>query len=412
MGAILELAERAWSGGAIENHVHPLAFHGLEALAPGVWFAGAFANVTAFETAEGLVLVDASGPFHAGLVLAALRRVTAAPVRLVIVTHGHVDHIAGMAALDDEARAAGRPPPEVVAHRLVPARLERYALTHGLNARINQRQFGLPAPIFPTGLRAPDRTFDEALSLDVGGLRFELRHARGETDDAVWVHVPRLGVLCAGDFFIWAAPNCGNPQKVQRYPREWAAALGRMAETSASLLLPGHGPPIAGADRVRQALSETATLLESLVEQTLARMNAGATLDETLASVRVDEALLARPYLRPVYDDPEFIVRNLWRLYGGWWDGNPARLKPPRDAELARAVAELAGGAAVVARRARETADPRLAAALAELAWLAAPADPDTRETRAAIYDRRASEEPSLMARSIFAAAARDSRRP
>ena len=38
------------------------------------------------------------------------------------------------------------------------------------------------------------------------------------------------------------------------------------------------------------------------------------------------DALLARPFLRPVYDDPAFVVRNVWRRYGGWWDGNPARL--------------------------------------------------------------------------------------
>jgi glyoxylase-like metal-dependent hydrolase (beta-lactamase superfamily II) len=408
MGAILELAERAWRGEIGETFVHPLGFHGVEAVAPGVWFAGAFANVVAVETAEGLVLIDASGPFHGGLVLAALRRVTAAPVRLVIFTHGHVDHVAGMAAFDDEARAAGRPAPEVVAHRRLPERLARYRLTHGYNAIINQRQFGLPAPIFPTGLRAPDRVFDDALDLEVGGVRLELRHARGETDDHVWVRLPAAGAVCTGDFFIWAAPNCGNPQKVQRYPGEWAAALRAMQATGAELLLPGHGPPLVGAERVRQALSETAALLESLVEQTLARMNAGATLDETLAAVRVDERLLARPYLRPLYDDPEFVVRNLWRLYGGWWDGSPARLKPPRDADLARAVAELAGGAAAVARRAREATaagDLRLAGALAEMAWLAAPDDAGAREARAEIYARRAAEEPSLMARAIFRAA-------
>ena len=44
--------------------------------------------------------------------------------------------------------------------------------------------------------------------------------------------------------------------------------------------------------------------------------------------------LLERPYLRPVYDEPEFVVRNVYRLYGGWWDGNPANLKPARDAEV------------------------------------------------------------------------------
>ena len=37
-------------------------------------------------------------------------------------------------------------------------------------------------------------------------------------------------------------------------------------------------------------------------------------------------------YLRAIYDEPEFIIHNIWRLYGGWYDGNPSRLKPAPDA--------------------------------------------------------------------------------
>jgi alkyl sulfatase BDS1-like metallo-beta-lactamase superfamily hydrolase len=103
---------------------------------------------------------------------------------------------------------------------------------------------------------------------------------------------------------------------------------------------------------VQQALTDTAAPLESLVEQTLAVMNAGGRLEEALVMVRAPEALVARPYLRPVYDEPEFIVRNVWRLYGGWWDGDPSHLKPARAAHLAREIAALAGGASKLAARA------------------------------------------------------------
>ena len=49
-----------------------------------------------------------------------------------------------------------------------------------------------------------------------------------------------------GDFVIWNFPNAGNPQKVQRYPIEWAAALRAMIAKEPELLLPAHGLPIAG----------------------------------------------------------------------------------------------------------------------------------------------------------------------
>jgi hypothetical protein len=148
-------------------------------------------------------------------------------------------------------------------------------------------------------------------------------------------------------------------------------------------------------------------------------MNAGATLDDIVHSVRVDPDTLARPWLRPLYDEPEFVVRNIWRLYGGWWDGNPARLKPPADADLAAETARLAGGAEELARRAEELAGGagapgdeavtagrqdalRLACQLIEWAHQAAPGDPEIAAARARLYRRRAEGETSLMAKGIF----------
>ena len=182
-----------------------------------------------------------------------------------------------------------------------------------------------------------------------------------------------------------------------------------MAALGASTLLPGHGPPIVGSDRIRVTLEETAELLESLVEQTLALMNDGASLDRVLSEVRAPAALIGRPWLRPIYDEPEFVVRSVWRLYGGWWDGNPARLKPPADAVLAAEVARLSGGAAALASRAEALADEgafRLACQLAEWAHDAAPVDPSVAAIRAEVYERRAVAETSLMAKGIFGSAA------
>src|SRR5215475_10171090 len=125
-----------------------------------------------------------------------------------------------------------------------------------------------------------------------------------------------------------------------------------MLTLNAEFLLPGHGFPVMGAGRVRQALTETADLLDSLVDQTLAVMNAGGRLDDAIHGVVPPAELMDRPYLRPVYDEPEFIVHTVWRLYGGWWDGNPASLKPASERALADELAALAGGAHALADRA------------------------------------------------------------
>jgi alkyl sulfatase BDS1-like metallo-beta-lactamase superfamily hydrolase len=385
---------------------HPMSpQHVAEQVAARGYFVSSFANVTAFDTDDGLVLVDTGSFLLAEQARTLLRGAIAAPAHTAIWTHGHVDHCFGVELYEREAGRALR----VIAHEGVTRRFARYRLTQGWNSAINARQFR-SAVKFPSEFREPDETFADRRTIEVGGRRFELRHALGETDDHTWVWVPDAGALCTGDLFIWASPNCGNPQKVQRYPREWAAALRAMDALGAELLCPGHGVPIWGAADVHRVLDDTASYLESLVDQVVTLMNRGARLDEIVATVKPPAALAARPYLSPVYDEPEFIVRNLYRLYGGWWDGNPAHLKPAPDVELARELADLAGGAGVLAARAEATKDLRLACDLVELAYLAAPQDRAIRAIRATIYATRAASERSLMARGVFTAAAAESR--
>ena len=413
MGEVLELAERAWRGALEETQVAPgNALVGFEELAPGLGFMSAFSNVGILESREGLIFLDTSSFFHASRLFEEVRHWSGKPVHTAVYTHGHVDHVFGLRPFEEEAREKGFTLPHVVAHENCPARFARYVLTNGYNAIINQRQFGFPEPVFPKQYRYPDETLRGDRSLQVGDVQIDLHHDKGETDDHLWAWIPKHRALYTGDLFIWASPNCGNPQKAQRYPREWAAGLRRMQALEAETLLPGHGPPILGAERVRQALGEAAELLETLVEQTLRMMNDGARLDDILHAVSLPERLLARPYLRPSYDDPRFIIRNLWRLYGGWYDGNPAHLNPAPDSQLATTLLELCGGGETLARAAEAQAAAGkldVACHLAEWAVQAAPDDGHAHGVRSAVYKQRARQETSLMAKGIYRAAARKS---
>jgi alkyl sulfatase BDS1-like metallo-beta-lactamase superfamily hydrolase len=253
--------------------------------------------------------------------------------------------------------------------------------------------------------------YDDALTLTVGRVRIELFHGRGETDDATFVWLPEQRVLASGDFVIWVFPNAGNPRKVQRFAPEWADALRRMQELRPEVLIPGHGPVIFGATRAAQVLGDGAGVLESLTRQALERMNQGSSLNEILHSVSAPAGLLAKPWLLPKYDDPEFVVRGIWHLYAGWFDGDPAHLKPAPAAELANELATLAGGAGRLAQRAAMLAEAgriRLAAHLAELAATASPQDAAIQAIRAKVYERCVQSETSLIGKAIFAVYQRD----
>ena len=394
----LDFADSLWRG----EELHPFGATGTVEIDPGTLFIASFGNVIALRTTDGMLVVDTGSPLTAPAIAEDIGKWSSQePPNTIVYTHGHIDHVMGAATLaTNETR--------VVAHENVPARFDRYRMSAGYNAWINRRQFGIDELDWPTDYRYPDETYRDSHALELGGETFELHHGKGETDDATWVWAPDRDLICCGDFFIWACPNAGNPQKAQRYPREWAIALRTMTELNANVLLPGHGPPVIGPGRVAAVLQDSAALLEDLVEQTLSLMNDGASLDEIVSRVRMPE-LLDKPYLRPVYDEPEFIIRNIWRLYGGWFDGDPSQLKPGANETFAAEIAQLAGGHQALADRAEELleSDPALACRLIELARAAAPGDPQVRQVNERIYARRAELESSTMAKGVFTWAAR-----
>jgi alkyl sulfatase BDS1-like metallo-beta-lactamase superfamily hydrolase len=417
MSVLEKLSDDLWTEktSTAEAAYHPFATENvIEELATGVAFFKSFSNVTGVRTGEGLVLID-TGSFHPVAherSFNAVRSWNGERLATAVYTHGHADHAYGLPPFLAEAKAKGWARPEIVGHCAVRCRMQRYIETAGYNSVINERQFGFRVE-WPTEPIYPTVEYERALDLNVGGVAIELHHGKGETDDHTWAWLPATRTLCTGDFFIWAAPNAGNPQKVQRYIPEWAQALRAMATKGAELLLPGHGVPVFGAERVHEVLTHCAAYLESLYRQTIDLMNAGAGIDALIHEVRPPEALAAKPYLRPIYDEPEFIVRNIHRCYGGWYGGAPSELKPAPRGEQAREIAALAGGVEVLLGRAAalaEAGELRLACHLVDWAAEAAPESAEARRVRGEVYAKRLAGETSTMAKGVFGAVVRETK--
>jgi alkyl sulfatase BDS1-like metallo-beta-lactamase superfamily hydrolase len=411
MAGLREFCDRAWNGEIdTVTEAHPLRWLHLEGeeIADGVLFYKGLASATAVDTGESLVLLDTGGVQDTARLHEQVRTWRPdARLAAAVFSHHHVDHIFGMGPFEEEARERGQPPPLVYGHEAIAGHLDRYTRMGGWNTAINRRQFAIARPDYRwrSVFRYPDVTYSDRLAFREGGLTFDLHHSRGETEDATWTWVPEKKLLCPGDLFIWAVPNAGNPQKVQRYIGEWAAGLREMAGLGAELLVAGHGFPIFGADRIREALTGTANLLQSIEDQVVALMNTGASLDTVLHAVELPAGALDKPYLRPVYDHPQFIIRNVWRLYGGWHDGEPDNLLPAPRAVQAREWVALAGGTDNVLARARELraeGDLRLACHLVEFAVIVEPQSAAAHKLRAEVYAARAAEQSASMARNIL----------
>ena len=360
-------------------------------------------NVYLLETDDGLVLIDCGLARDADAVYGAVRDRFDAPLHAVIFTHGHLDHCFGLTRFLEAGER-----PRVVAHENVRRRFDTYLRTPRLNAIVNQRQWQLPDlpwwPASPDDFVWPDTTYRDELELRIGGEVFRCRHGMGETDDHTWVWIPGRRTLASGDFFCRTMPNCGNPNKVLRYPEEWAAADEEMAVLGAELMLPGHGEPIHGAAQIRTGLLEQAEFLHAVVDQTLEGLNQGLRHDQIVRSIHVPEHLARLEHLQPTYDRPEFIARNVIRRYGGWFDGYAADLLPASGEEIGAEVAALAGGVDALAGRARALAATNLPLAchLAEWAYLAAPEDDAARECVVDLFTERANGDASLMSKGVY----------
>jgi glyoxylase-like metal-dependent hydrolase (beta-lactamase superfamily II) len=380
------------------------------------YFCTYFSGVTAFDTSEGLVLVDTASSRHAPDIAEAIREHTDSPVHTIIYTHGHLDHAYGA----EEYLVEGQEDPRIIAHEAMPDRWERYARTSGHGEAINARQFGgtheandYLSDEQGSRFRPPDYTpttlYQDSLTIEVGDTTFEIRHGKGETDDHSWVYCPDREVLCPGDLFISVSPNAGNPQKVQRYAWLWADALEKMAGRTPRHLCPGHGHAVVDdTDGIEDRLLSTASYLNTIVDGTISALNDGSPPHVDIVH-EVDIPDAPEEWLTESYDEGEFIVRNIIRYFGGWWSGRPSELKPSPRTTLAAELAEMVGSPEALAERGVELVEEgelRLGCHLADYALEAAPSDSDVQSMVADIYDHRAALETNLMAANLYSSAA------
>jgi len=190
---------------------------------------GYISNAGFVVTSEGVVVIDALGtPALGRALLAAIRRVSAAPIRRVIVTHYHSDHFYGLPAF----KAAGA---EIWAHQ----RARDYLEGSVAPARLEQRRLVLANWLDKdTPLLPPDRWLDGSSSFVLGGLHFDLIYAGpAHAPDDMVVLVREDQALFTGDLvFSGRVPFVGDADS-----RRWLAAMDELLRHNPKVIVPGHG---------------------------------------------------------------------------------------------------------------------------------------------------------------------------
>ena len=364
------------------------------------------ANSTMIVGRDGVIIVDTMESVDAAkTAMAEFRKITDKPVKAVILTHNHSDHINGVTAFASvEDVKAGRV--AVYAHEtmmntvisnasvIAPILGLRstysfgVALEQGPEGAVNQ---GLGPKLVrgQTGFIAPTKTFKDALDVEIAGVKLHLKYAPSETDDEIVVWLPDSKVLQSAE--VIQGENFPNVHTIRgtkyRDPVAWFKSIDLLRRFGAEHLVPSHGRPVSGRAQVEELLTAYRDAIQYVHDQTVRHMNRGLTPDEIVKVVaHLPSHLAQHPWLGEFYGTVKHSVRQIYTGYLGWFEADPTFLDPLPRVERSKRYVEMIGGRDAVvtaAKKAFEKGEHQWCAELLTYVIRAGKDDADARKLKA-----------------------------
>lgn len=355
-------------------------------LADNIYQASGIANTHMIVTPEGNVLFDAGISIQAAQQLQLLKEKSDAPVKYIILSHSHADHIGGTQFWREDDT-------EVVVHREF-GEEQRYLLE--LQPYLWSRNRTLfpwmpeePAtlPLLAYAKIATTVKVDENdYRFSLGGTDFEVLSTPGaEGADNISLWLPQEKILFTGDTLGPLFPQFPNVFTMRgekiRKPIEYINSLNKMIALNAEMLVPSHHTAVTGVENIRASLTKIRDATQYVHDETIKGMNEGKTMYQLMEEIQLPAEL----DLTQEHGKVSWAVRSIWEYYATWFHfDSTTELYTTPVSEVYAELAGMAGSDALIAkaRLHQQNNEPVKTLHMLEVVLAAEPANREALSTR------------------------------